>query len=581
MNIYTKIVVFATLAISILSCLQKEEMPEKIKTFDNSTGLPLINSEVSLFSLQDKVTIMQVGANGIYEMVITPGWFSFPTADKLIKIPATFASVSPLSAIPLAAPAQAFSMPNTVIGLPISMNNSATFSVVGTSLKKIYFKAGTIDLSFLHTLNSRSAKPFTIEITNLLKADGTATTLTIGDANTNINANALQVLSSSLAGYYLDITSGYKLDIKLNATFSAGTPTNGSFSLGGINFTGVQWSKLEADLNNENIPVLNVNNQQEIDFFALTPFKSNVSNNDPNKTTVTGLDFYFEGASVKLDIKNGFGIPLKYDISPLKTLRKDGTDLQVFNDNQLQNLQLSSARDNGSPAKSVNGFLSSNNTMSITGNVMNDLLRYGPTKLGYGLSLKSQPTRPAVTDFIYDTSSIKVYPEVRIPFKGYFKLYDIEETAKYPLSSKDTTTTFTQGDFSFDINRGAFGVKIDNKLPMKFFISVYFTEEDSSKLIVYQPAGLPKDTVKLGPFVVEGATVDANGRVNGSSIFQKVFLINKEKFVLINKKCKKIRIVGRPETTGYADGKKIVQITPDNKMGIKINLIADYTVSQK
>ncbi len=580
MKINAKYTILAGLSISLLSCIKKEELPEKIMSFDNSTGIALINSEVSLFSVQDKVTIIQVGKDGVYEMLIHPGWFSFPTAENLIKIPSTFAKLDEMPSVPVSLSSPAFNLPSTVTNIPISFSNSATFSVSGTSLKKIYFKEGTIDLSLLHTLNGRSANPFSIEITNLTKADGSAQTMVL-DGGTNINANALQNTSSSLAGYYLDLTGGEFLKVKLNVSFNAGSPVNGIISVGGLNFKGVKWSKLEANLGNSTIPVLTKDNQQEIDVFALTPFKSNKSNNDPTKTTPNGgLDFYFEGASVKLNIKNGFGIPLRYDVSPLRTIRKDNTVLELFNDPQLLDLQLKASRDNATPTNSVNGFLSSENTMSVSGTLMNNLLRYGPTKLGYGFVLRSEPTRPATTDFIYDTSSLKAFPEVKIPFKGYFKLYDIETVAKYPLAGADTTTTFKAGDFNFDINRASFGVKIENKLPMKFFMSVYFTEEDSSKFLIYRPTGLPADTVKLGPFIVDGATIDAAGKVNGTSIFNKVFNLERQKFVLLNTKCKKVLIVGRPETTSYPD-KRVVQITPENKMGIKINIIADYKVSQK
>lgn len=578
MKIYSKFLITGAL-LAVFACV-KEQMPDKIKPFDISTGIPLVNSEVSLFSLEDKVTIVQLGSNGVYEMIIKPGWFNFPIAEEIIKIPETLAKISNIPAIPLASSSNsAFSLPNTVLGIPLDMSESSTFSVSGTSLKRIYFKAGKIESSLFHTLsNNKRVTKFAIIFNTIKKSDGTNALLTLTGSNNFILANSVQTFSSPLNGYYMEINDN-SFDITPIVDVEGG-PTSGNISISGINFSEVKWSKLEANMGVSDLPFITKGPfgapEQTIDFFALTPFKSNLSNNDPTKTVPNGLDFYFEGATIKLDIQNGFGLGIDYSISPLRTLRKDGTVLETFTDSQLLGKEMNRASDKGGNIKPVNGFNYSLNVTSIGGSVLNNVFKYGPTKLGYGLNVKTKPTLPANSDFIYDTSRVRAYPTVTIPFKGYFKLYDIEQLADYPVKKSDTVSTFEVGEFKFSAKQGVFGVKLTNNLPVAFKITAYFMKDSLNYVM-----NTPGDTVKLGPFIVEGASVDANGLTNGEKIFNQNFIFTVEKFRKLNNQCKKIKLIGKPETSKYTPGKQIVQIMPSNKMKIQISLTADINVNQK
>lgn len=566
------LILIITLATLLLtnSCIKEAiRTPEKFDPLESRTGVPLINADISLASTLNKIASLEVNSiGGFYEMVIKPEKFDFTTAENLIVFPSQILNATNVATLPVAGGSGSFNVTvSTSVG--VDFTSGSILSAPGTTFRKIYFKAGTIDFTLSHNLLNRTINPITITFPTIKNNDNSNASLVI-TSNTALADNTDGNYSGNLNGYNIDlITNGNNIPFQISITVTSGTVvTNGSLSVKSVGINNVKWQRIEGKLGTMQIPLVE-NNLLQLYKFEVSPFSSNVDNNDP----VVGptLDFEFVNASLKTTFSSQFGLDCGVIVSPLKGFSENGTRVTSSINGVTFSISPPKPNDPVSPTAIIEPIQS---VKTITSETLNPLLKSGPTSLSYGLILTINGANTTNTDFIHDVSRISAQSELRLPFNGRGKFFNLQKDVEYPTSSE--TGAFNLSDsITATINSATFLLKTENSLPIEFEISLVFLDENK----------LEFDEIKSsvnGPAIkVEGAGVDANGKSNSTKTSSTQSIINNNRFIEINKKCKFIRINARPQTTSYDTPGKYVKVFPTDKLNVQMSVIINTKVEQK
>lgn len=559
------IVLFITLICTLLyTCKEAIIFPDKIENFSGRTGIPIINANIKLSDVINEFTFIEVNAEGFYDMVIKPDAFDFITAENLIKLPSNLLNIASVGTTPEApAPASENTISfSTSVG--IDFNTGSVLTTPGTNLNRVFLKDGTISLSIANKYTGRSLNPVTITFSNI-KTNITAVPLVL-TSNTAIASNASAVFTGNLKDYYIDLSNGSTLEMSVSATMTSGTATTGSISISGLSLDNLLWKRLDGKFGSMQIPIVE-NGIEQIYITKVTPFSSNIDNND----SIVGptLDFEFANPTLKITLSNQFGLESGVVLSPLKGISENGNRLT----SSVSGVSFGMARP-ADPYSASFVILPNSQTSTITGATINTLLKPGPTSINYGLILTTTGSTSNV-DFIHDNSKITAQSELRLPFHGKGKFFNLQTDVQYPGATDATGKINITQDLSAGIKQATFGFLAENSIPIAFEITLKFL--DANKSVIDEIK-----TTNNGPAIkVDGATFDVTTkRSNSTKNTVSESIIDIARFEKINKECKFVRINARPQTTDYQNG-SFVKVFPTDKLNIKMFVIADIKVEQK
>lgn len=551
----------------ITSCIKEAiNLPTKFDTINSKTGIPLVDADVSLASTINKFTSVEVNSEGFYEMVIKPNKFDFITAENLIKLPNPLVNTPSLGSSPESPVTGSQSTITFSTSVGVDFNTTGVLTAPGTDLKKVFFKAGNIKINLTHTFGGRTLNPVRIIFSNIKSiVSNFELVLTVPSA---IASGASTEFNGNLNGYYIDISAGSSIPVEVSATITSGTATTGGISLSNFSIDNLGWKRLEGKFGNMQIPLVE-NGIQQIYKFGVSPFSSNTDNN----SSVVGptLDFLFVNPSLKITFFSEFGTSSSVLLDPLKGLSEDGTRVT----SSVAGVVLPIGRPND-PYSGSFVITPNEQINTITGSTLNPLLKPGPSSLNYGLVLSVSGSSNA-TDFIHDNSKISAKSELRLPFHGRGKFFNLQTDVAYPGASDGTGKFNVTDSISASVESALFILKATNSIPIAFEISIQFLDEN--KVFIDEiSSGVNQPAVK-----VDGADIDASTlRANDSKISSTTSEINRVRFDLINTKCKFVRLKARPQTTGYDQSStNFVKIFPTDKLNIQMSVIAKTKIEQK
>lgn len=551
----------------ITSCIKEAiNLPKKFDTINSKTGIPLVDADVSLSSTINKFTSVEVNSEGFYEMVIKPDKFDFITAENLIKLPNPLVNSSVVGTSPEApvTGSQSTIIFSTSVG--VDFTSASVLSAPGTDLKKVFFKAGNIKVNLTHSYGGRTLNPVSIRFSSIKStSDNSIFVLTVPSA---IASNTSTEFTGDLNGYHMDLSSGSSIPIEVSATITSGNATTGGISLSNFSIDNLGWKRIEGKFGNMQIPLVE-NGTQQIYKFGVSPFSSNTDNNSP--TVGPTLDFLFVNPSLKITFLSEFGTSSSVILDPLKGLSEDGSRVT----SSVDGVVLPIGRPND-PYPSSFTITPKDEISTITGETLNPLLKPGPSTLNYGLVLSITGTS-SVTDFIHDDSKISAKSELRLPFHGRGKFFNLQSDVAYPGASEGTGKFNLTDSISASVESASFILKATNSIPIAFEISIQFLDEN--KVFIDEiSSGVNVPAIK-----VDGADIDATTlRANASKFSSTTSEIDRGRFDVINTKCKFVRLKARPQTTGYdKSSTNFVKIFPTDKLNIQMSVIAKTKIEQK
>lgn len=384
-------------------------------------------------------------------------------------------------------PDQAIATPGTPLSpadlITVNSGGSATFPVAadvpmtaisGASLTSVRLKAGNLDLSATHDIPHNAT--FNLTIPSLKTPGGASYTATLvlppsgSDAEPTLN----------LAGYTLDFTAGGSTnEVTVNAsvtyTGSGGVANSTQTFQVALSFSALEFSRIDGDMGTQTVPV-------PLDSVRIRIFENSTSG------TITWFD-----PRLRAYFSNGFGIPMSMFIDQLSgRSAPTGTVLPITGIGPTVNIT-------ASPSPGVDAFDTFVLTKATPGSNIQAVAALRPDFIVYQVTGTTNPAGPA-TNFVLDTSKVKLDMEVELPFYGTASGFTVADTIK--LVASDSTI---QANDIEDIQSIMLRLYVNNGFPAEGHVQVYFMDSTNSFRI---------DSLILdgGQFLAP-AVVDASGRV--------------------------------------------------------------------
>lgn len=345
----------------------------------------------------------------------------------------------------------------------------------------------------------------------------------------------------ALAGVLLDLNSQQELEVHLIAevekSSSETVPASGHFT-SSVQLKEQEFKKITGYFPGLEMPI--VTN----DTLFLRIFK--------NAIEADILDF--EDPSAKISIRNSAGIPLKSSLNAFTGFRPGAMIPPVNLSGTSYPIDVPAQTDGG--AQGQNDIDFTVNNASNIGNVLNSFPRYMTNQTSHQFV---HGTNPAVNHFLYDTSRIHVYAEVRLPLDGL----------SLNLSLLDTFN-FEFAEVADEIERLMLRVIINNGFPSDGTLQVYFCKDGTDQ--GGNPVFTTLDSLYTGarPVLKSGIVNPSNGKVSKPTLsIEDGYLTGAQWKALRAAGANRIRI--RARLTTYDHGTELVKVYEDNKLNIKIS----------
>jgi hypothetical protein len=345
----------------------------------------------------------------------------------------------------------------------------------------------------------------------------------------------------ALAGYVFDLTPQHKLEVHLIAnvekTSSQAIGASGHFNTT-LSLKDQEFRKISGYFPELEMPV--VTN----DTLFLRIFK--------NALSADILDF--EDPSAKITFQNSTGIPLKSSLNAFAGFRPGGVIPPLNLSGTNYPVDVPAQTEGGNPGRFDINFTPGNG--SNIENVVNSFPRYMTNQTNHALQ---HGTDPSVRHFVYDTSRVHVYAEVRLPLDGL----------TLNLSLLDTfNLEFTE--IADEVERVMIRVIINNGFPSDGNLQVYFCKDGQDQ--DGNPVFATLDSLYSGarPVLKSGIVNPANGKVIQPSLsIEDGYLTGDQWKALRAAGANRIRI--RSRLTTYDGGNELVKVYEDNRLNIKIS----------
>jgi hypothetical protein len=516
-------VCFTCITLILGSCMEELESTNKIGsiTFDPEIGIPLVNStftmEQFLTEGGSKARISE--QSGVMVVTYDDSIFT-SSAETIFAIPDQQSPVISITGSEVTFPSP---------GSSVTVSKSITFAFnpsPGDNLDSIRIKAGQMLFSLSSTFpanidlaisipsleqqgagfqqSSSFTGPGTLSPSSDLQ--GTALDLTVNGTTTNTITFAITATITD-TGQPIDNT--HRLDC--------------SFSMSSLGFR-----SLFGNINTRTLP-LNADSIN-VDIFG--------------EGMAGGIEFL--SPSVRLDIRNSFGLPVGFDIQNISVVKHDYSTIQLTGSavSGPNNPYLLNGPSYSQIGQSITTQIDINSGNSNLAQLFSSLPYYLEHQFGAVLDPPGN-----TQNFVLDNSTVAIGVHLELPFHGKISSLTISKQYEFDGLGID------------DIMEGIVKVKTINELPLDAAVQLYFVDGTGEVL----------DSLFTTPSIIEGAQVDADGftQDNAEVIMEvpiiqgKIDRINQAEYLLV-----------RAEMQTTNQGSVPVKFSGTDKLQVSIGLRA-------
>lgn len=529
-------------ALGLVACQDWKDLADvKTGKWNSEWAMPVLDADISLADMISKkkgnLTISE-DANGFYTLFYKDEFVS-ETAETYFSIPnQTLPSISFTSPTSGAVPA------GQTINLA-DQSQTVSFGVAAADQKLRYIdlKAGT--LHFDATSSFKHNVSLVISLPSLTK-NGTAFSKTYTFTSNGTNTPAALNDAIDLSGYRLDLTGGtasganqFTYTLKASITTVGSSISSTDKITVNANVSSPKFSYLEGYLGK-----FTAFSQRDSVFLSI--FDSKLAG-----------QVFLEDPKLRMTIQNSFGVGAraritnrigKANYSADSVLRFYGTDL-------LNPFDIAAAATRG---QVVSSTVEANKTNSNIQGVLNP----APREIIYDASgeINGQTSGQPLTNFVVDTSRIRVKSEVEIPFEGRtMEFYTIHDSSDVTLPQNN------------NIENVQMNIYANNGFPVEVDAQVYFLDANEMPIdSIFTERG---HNGKL--FLLDKAVdTDGNGKVDTyeAKKTERQFVMDSARYKFLREKANKIRIFGRFRSDG-AENNKSIKIYSYYRLKLKVGVI--------
>lgn len=425
--------------------------------------------------------------------------------------------------------------------LNLSFSSPINYSTGNANVKidELGLLTGSLTISVNSDIKQSSV--LTISIPNAKKNNiALQTTL-----NIPASSGGMQNVSTTidLSGYTFDMTKGgttfneFDINYTLALTKTAASSNAGESIQINESFTNQSFSIIKGDVGQQNIVA-------SIDTVPISIFKNAVPG---------GGDFRINYATIKFDIENSYGVPIRINNIQLFPYG----DGQTFPSPIVPLPSAYSSLDINAPTTvGASAFTYPPQIGGPSETTLNSIINAKPKNFIYNVNALSNPngaTTPSNRNFITNTSQFKVDMEINLPLDGGAWDFTFRDTVPFDFGS----------DSASYINYLLFRVAINNGFPFDVNMNVDFV--DSNYVV--------KETLKPGvPYadVIKSASIDGTGKVTTPTFKNSDFILTKAQLEnMKNVKHIILRATGNTSNNGVPNIKIYDYYKMDVRMGIK------------
>ncbi len=217
-----------------------------------------------------------------------------------------------------------------------------------------------------------------------------------------------------------------------------------------------------------------------------------------------------------------------------------------------------------SPSMGVPGITTI--TMDSTNSNLNALLQLSPERIVYDVDVQANPGGGTNSNFVMDTSKLKLDVIAELPLDGWAKGFTKSDTVVYGIPNDSAVSDSTAKELVALTVR----LNIDNGFPTDGKVQVYFA--DSNNTVVDSLFGSGME------FVFLGGIADGTGRVVTHTLKTTDMVIPREKLIALRDSgADRIIVVGEVQTTDAQTG-KFVKIFEDYTMELWLGIKAEFEI---
>lgn len=407
------------------------------------------------------------------------------------------------------------------VNFPINMASSPE------KLTEINFKSGIIGfvISFSPP-NPTFSFELDLSVPEFINASGQALNVRVSTGNTSI----------PLAGYTYTSTTSNQINLQVTLIAKARTvpitiDNNTNITIG-LTLTNLDFRYIKGFFGDQTTSTP----KQTI---AISAFGNSLLS---TKTTVS-----FKQPTITFTTVNDYGVPLQINFTTLQGEKKGRTiDLTTFPASPI---------DVNSPV-----VLGTWATTTVAVSNVTEVVNFAPTSLMYQVSGRINAGLTTGTNFMADTSKMRVKMHMEVPLYGNATNIVLADTTEINLSSLKET----------QIQQASLQANIINQIPLDANVQIYLTDKNYTVLdSLIAPNQNP---------LVKGSTVDQNGELKTPGTVTKNIEIESSKITKLFQSSKLI-VVAQLNTSGGNGGSTDVKFKSQYKLNSSFALLAKLKLS--
>jgi hypothetical protein len=248
---------------------------------------------------------------------------------------------------------------------------------------------------------------------------------------------------------------------------------------------------------------------------------------------------------VAMTVTNQYGIPLTGDFSILEG-RKAGASPMPIILNPASPITINQPISMGDSAIT---------TVAITN--VNELLGYAPTSIYFKASATLNKGLTAGTNFVIDTSALKIKLDVEVPMYGHATGLVLRDTIDIDLSQIEGST----------VEKASLKLKITNDLPLDGTVQLSLLDGNDQ----FIEALLDDDQM----YILHGSKVDASGDLLTPGLYDGMIELSKEKIDKVFGAAKIAILIGLQTSRDNSGAAQNVKFKSDYSVAIEAGILAD------
>ncbi len=523
---------FKTLAwIILLACIQSCIKPEEFENvkvkYTPSVSIPLINSDLRIDEIvndrKNDVNIL-VDQDGFITLEYFDEILS-QSADERVSIPDQSLSFPSFNTIALPSIPGG---PNT--GFEFADSGNISLAVPNNAgFQEVTFKSGNLQVN----LSSSMAVPHFVTFTLPgFLSNGAALSHQFSVPAGGGSLSHTFPLSGVVADFEENNQrNNFKYRVSISGTYNSSLGlSSGSVSAGLVVFGLPQYSNIKGYFGQFTIPI----NSSVVEINLFDNFKAG--------------DLVVTNPSVDFFVRNSFGFPVEVLIDPLNVVSNELGTINVTGGFFGTPFLIAYP-----PLSRIGQFDTTRILVDNQNSNIVSVFSSAPRRVNYGLSLGTNEPNPNVTQFITDSSVIKVDAKVLLPAEGLIRIFTIADTFDIDITDLDED----------NIQRAFMKIYMDNSFPLDVDVQLYFL--DSGNLVF--DSLLPNEAR-----IIASGTINTEGRVIQSTIVNTDVEVDRARFKSL-RRAKKVLAQGKLKTTNA--GNSIIRIYTDNRLILRLGMQAD------